>query len=185
MSSAIPIIKTFMSPDPAGVDCELTVADAADRMRANNIRHLLVVRKDQLRGVISLDDVSSAIAVAGDQGASIPVAAITRLAFTCRPETSMTVVSRHMEANHLDCAVVVEDGDVVGIFTVSDALRCLRALAAGHDVAPAVTSTLHPAPEEAGHEHPLSHVRVKRMLRSHGAAPSPNDGAAFGTVFTR
>lgn len=183
MDPRAPTISAFMTKDPCGVDHELTLADAADRMRANNIRHLLVVKDGRLQGLVSAADLQLAAALSEHSAAKTPVANATRPVYACAADTPLDEVVRTMEARHLECAVVIEPtADVVGIFTLTDALRAVRALIHGRAVEPEVVPT-HVVDQPEEREKALHTARVRRMLASHGAAPSPNDGKVFGKVF--
>lgn len=177
-----PSIRDFMTPDPAGIDEELTLADATDRMLANNIRHLLVLRDGELVGVVDSADLALANAISQRRIQEIPVTSAVRGVFRCAPDTPIEDAIQTMERNHYTCAVVVDDQHhVVGIFTVSDAFRALRRLATGRQVAPEVAPTL--APERpAERVEALPKVRVSRILASHRAGPNAAQGLTFGKV---
>ena len=180
--SNAPTIRDFMTPDPAGIDEELTLADATDRMLANNIRHLLVLRDGDLVGVVDSADLALANAVCQRPIQEIPVTSAVRGVFRCAPDTRIEDAIQTMERNHYSCAVVVDaNHHVVGVFTVSDAFRALRQLATGTKVAPEVAPTLAPEPP-AERKEVLPKVRVSRMLASHHAGPSAAQGLTFGTV---
>ena len=177
-----PSIRDFMTPDPAGIDEELTLADATDRMLANNIRHLLVLRDGELIGVVDSADLALANAVSQRRISEIPVTSAVRGVFRCAPDTPIEDAIQTMERNHYSCAVVVDDEHrVVGIFTVSDAFRALRQLATGEEVTPEVTPTLAPQ-VPAERQEALPRLRVSRMLASHHASPSAGQGLTFGKV---
>jgi CBS domain-containing protein len=180
MSADSITVSAFMTLDPCAVDEDLTLDDAADRMRANNIRHLLVLRDGHLIGVVSSRDLAFAQAVSEDSAAQTMVRAAARPALrTCLPDCPLAEVALDMEANHLDCVVVVDtEGNAKGIFTLVDALQALRTLLAGHSVAPQVVPTHKHTGASIGDTQ--MRVRVKRILRRAGASPSPNDGMAFG-----
>jgi len=170
-----------MTADPAGIDEDLTLADAIDRMLANNVRHLLVLRADELIGVVDSADLALANAITQERTADVPVRSAMRGVFRCPPDMAVTDVVRTMERNHFTCAAVVDARhNVVGIFTIADALHALRQLVLGGaepaDARPALSSDDVPSNEAP------PRVRVARMLRSSHAAPSADQGMAFGTV---
>jgi CBS domain-containing protein len=174
-----------MTPDPCGVDERLRLGDALDRMIANNIRHLVVLRGARLAGVVALDDLYIAASIAGDDADEELVTSAVRPAFMCSPDTPVAEVARQMEARRCDCAVVVDpEATVVGIFTITDALRALRQLDEGHIVEPEVMPSHNRAPYETRAHHPLpSTVRASRLVESAGASPSAGHGITFGKVF--
>lgn len=174
-------IQEFMTPQPCVVDEDLSLADAMDRMMANNIRHLVVVRDDVMIGIIDSSDLSLANAVMDEKLKDIPISRAVRGVFRCSPNMPLADVVRTMEGEHFGCVVVVDGNEVVGIFTLTDALRALRQLALDHPVQPETSSTHMPVPphERENHAH---HVRARRLLDSHHASPSANDGKVFGSV---
>ncbi len=171
-----------MTLDPCGIDEDLTLADAADRMLANNIRHLLVLREGHLIGLLDASDLALANAVTGDRIDEISVSSATRGVFRCPPDMPVVDVVCTMERNHYGCAAIVDDlNRVVGIFTTTDALQALRRVIAGHAVEPQVAPTHRPNIPEI-RESVLPRVRVERMLRDRGAAPVDAQGLVLGTV---
>lgn len=180
-SKTYPTLSDFMTHDPCGIDVDLTLADAIDRMLANDIRHLLVVADGKLVGVIDSADVALTNAITNERTAEISVRAAVRSVFVCPRDTPIHHVAQTMERNHYGCAAVVEDGFVVGIFTTTDALRALREVTLAHEVAPEVVASHRPQLAET-REKTLPEVRVKRLLKSHGASPRASDGLTFGTL---
>jgi len=171
-----PTVDRYMTADPCAIDEGLTLADAADRMQANHIHHLLVLRDTALLGVVTATDLSIALAVSGSEGAT-PVRSAVRPALVCPPHTRLVDVAARLEHDHEECAVIVDgDSQAVGIFTRTDALRALREQLLGHEVAPEATST-HMLVESGERRAVLPSVRVRRLLG--GASPSPNDGKLF------
>ncbi len=177
-----PLISEFMTPEPCGIDEDLSLADAVDRMQANNIRHLLVLRDGELLGVIDSGDLALTNATTTQVSKKILVSQAARGVFRCPPDAALTDVVRTMESQHFGCAAVVDDrGDVVGIFTVTDAFRALRSVLAGHDTTPQIEPTHHPdLPKER--QAVLPSVRVKRLLRHGNAAPAASDGMLLGST---
>ena len=121
-----------MTLTPCTADEGLSLTDAQDRMNANNIRHLLVTRNDHLVGVLSSRDITFALSLPGIKPEKLTVFhAMTTAPFTCGPRASLAEVCREMEAHRYGCAVIVDDGLVIGIFTTTDALRAVRSLITG------------------------------------------------------
>ncbi len=177
-----PLISEFMTPEPCGIDEDLSLADAVDRMQANNIRHLLVLRNGELLGVIDSADLALTNATKTQIPKKILVSEAARGVFRCRPDAALTDVVRTMESQHFGCAAVIDhDGDVVGIFTVTDAFRALRTVLAGHDTTPQVEPSHHPdLPTER--QAVLPNVRVKRLLRHANVSPAASDGMLLGNT---
>ena len=179
-------VAELMTPDPCGVDERLRLGDALDRMLANNIRHLVVLRDDRLVGVVAFDDIQVTSSVLGGHAEDATIRTAMRPAFTCTPDTPVAEIARAMESGRCDCAVVLDaDGTaVVGIFTIADALRGLRQLDEGHLVRREHVPTHHLETHEPRHGRPLVPVRAGSILSEHHAAPRPSD-AALGKTFQR
>jgi acetoin utilization protein AcuB len=138
----LPTVGAFMTPTPCTADEGLSLVDAQDRMNANNIRHLLVTRNDHLVGVLSSRDITFALSLPGVKPEKLTVFhAMTTAPFTCGPNAELAAVCQEMEAHRYGCAVIVDDGLVIGIFTTTDALRAVRALVTGEPVEPMVKPT--------------------------------------------
>lgn len=170
-----------MTPKPCVIDESLTLADAMDRMLANNIRHLVVVSNEQAVGIVDAADLGLISGLWSESPREITVKKAKRPLFQCSSTAPVTEVVRTMENHHYTCAVIVDEGHVVGIFTLTDALRALRQLAMGRPVEPEVEPTHRPqlAPER---EKTPPRVHARSMLHDRGASPSASDGLAFGTV---
>jgi CBS domain-containing protein len=95
-------------------------------MADNGIRHLPVLERGALIGVVSQRDLYFVETIAGvDKFADKVEDAMTNDARSFGPETPIAEVAREMYEHKLGCAVVVERDRVVGIFTAMDALRIL------------------------------------------------------------
>ena len=116
-----------MTKNPCTVDAGLSVADAQQRMAQNKIRHLLVVTADRLVGVVSNRDLALAAALGGETKTTVE-AAMRPSVYVCDASTPLAAVAYDMEANRYGCAVVLEDGRAVGIFTTVDAIELARKL---------------------------------------------------------
>jgi acetoin utilization protein AcuB len=138
-----PTVGDYMTKTPATVNAGLTLADALDRMYADNVRHLPVVDDgDKLVGLISTRDVAVAASIRGLDPKKITVgAAMSGTPFTCEADASLSEVVMAMEGDRLGSTVVTGDGKPVGMFTTTDALRAVRSLIAGRPVAPASEAT--------------------------------------------
>ncbi len=168
-------IAEVMTRQPCTVAPDLSLADAQERMYVNNIRHLVVTESGFVRGVISTRDISFVSTLTTVEPAKIQVsAAMTSQPYTCTPETTVLEVARQMEQHRYGCAVIVENGAPVGMFTTTDALRVLRCSLTGEAVTPEVKPT-HIVEQPAEREKIEHHTRVGTQ----GA--SRNMGRAFDT----
>lgn len=156
-----PTISDFMTPLPATVDSELSLADAVDRMYSDNIRHLPVVDEaGKLVGVVSTRDIAVAASVRGvDPTKAKVTSAMAHEPYSAASDTPLMDVIQHMEKDRLGSAMVVSDGKPVGIFTTTDAMRALRCFMAGEMVEPEVKPT-HIV--DHGEREAANHPRMKR-----------------------
>lgn len=160
----LPTVGDFMTLTPCTADEGLSLTDAQDRMNANNIRYLLVTRNDHLVGVLSSRDITFALSLPGVKPEKLTVFhAMTTAPFTCGPKASLAEVCKEMEAHRYGCAVIVDEGLVIGIFTTTDALRAVRALITGEDVQPMVKPT-HVVDQPRVRPHVEHSVRVGDLV---------------------
>ncbi len=124
-----PNVARFMSATPVVVEQERTLAEAHDLMRRHGIRHLPVLDRGRLVGVVSQRDLYLLETLRGVDIATERVAeAMTADPFTTSPDAPLDAVAAEMADHKYGCAVVMEDGGVVGVFTTVDALRALATL---------------------------------------------------------
>ena len=169
-------VANFMTLQPCTVDHGLSLEDAEDRMRANNIRHLLVTEESRLVGVLSTRDVSLGRTIKGKKNAEPSLADVmSRHVYTCAADTPLEDVAGEMEKHRYGCAVVLDDDFVVGIFTTTDAMRALRAVIAGEHVTRKTYPT-HLLDVSAEREKVERHVRLSDRIVNYG-----NDGT-IGSV---
>jgi len=124
-----PTIASYMTRSPVLVDRTTTMARALRTMDEQGFRHLPVVEAGNLVGCVSkralkivenMRGVDSAMCVVGDFILGPP--------YAVSPDASLREVARAMAENKYGSAVVVEGGEVVGVFTTTDALRALAAI---------------------------------------------------------
>jgi acetoin utilization protein AcuB len=155
MSANEPTVAQFMTEMPATADEGLLLADAQERMFIDNIRHLVVQRDGHPVGILSSRDAAMALSLPGVDKKKLTVgAAMTKNPYSVRASAPISEVAYQMEAHRWGCAIVVEGGDAIGVFTTTDALRALRQLATGKAAEPAVRPE-HLPPEEAAHARPF------------------------------
>jgi CBS domain-containing protein len=123
---AIPPIKALMTPFPYFIDLDAALVGAQEMMGPHEIRHLPVMSKGRLVGVVS----EPAIARALEPGTGGPPKGdlLVRDAAELEPyivdlSVPADVVLTQMAERHVDVAVVVKHGRLAGIFTMTDAFR--------------------------------------------------------------
>lgn len=126
-----PSVGSFMTEAPHSIGVNQPLAVAHKMMRDNGIRHLPVLRGGELVGLLSQRDLYLVETLHDvDPAETLVEDAMTSSVFQVTPRTSLRTVAAKMAAKKYGCAVVMEDGDVVGIFTHIDALRALHQLLA-------------------------------------------------------
>lgn len=121
-----------MSPFPHTVGADQTLAVAKSLMQEHNIRHLPVRSFGEIVGVLTERDIHFSVAIEKKTAEQLKVeSAYTREPFIVAPDTPLDVVALKMAHEHIGCAIVVDKGELVGIFTTVDACRALGELAGG------------------------------------------------------
>ena len=125
------LVQDLMTRSPLTIDASSSVADAKRLMKRTGVRHLPVTDEGSLVGLISDRDVKLIEAHSHASPAEIALAeAMSRAPWTVAPSTPLEVAVRHMARHKLGSSVVVDNDQVVGIFTSQDGLRALAQLLA-------------------------------------------------------
>jgi acetoin utilization protein AcuB len=123
-------VEQYMSRNPATVGKDEPLVAAHRIMQSNRIRHLPVLHQGRLVGVVSERDLYLLETVKNVDPRREPVEeAMTAFPFTVPPEASLTEVAGQMLKHRYGSALVVQEGNLVGIFTRADALRALTEMA--------------------------------------------------------
>jgi CBS domain-containing protein len=119
-------LAEVMTRSPLTIQAGETLAHAYDAMKEHGLRHLPVLDGQRLVGVVSLRDLYVVEAVAPESEPPQHVAqAMEREIYTVAPGDRVRDVARTMGEHKYGCAVVVDVGRVVGVFTSTDALALL------------------------------------------------------------
>ncbi len=95
-------------------------------MREHAVHHLPVLTDGKLVGVVSMADLHLIETIKDVDAKEVQIGeAMTPKPFTVSPATSLRVAALEMWRQHCGSAVVLDDERVVGVFTVTDALRAL------------------------------------------------------------
>lgn len=117
-------MRDVMTGTPYTIGSDQTLAQAHRLMRERGLRHLPVLRGGRLVGVLSQRDLYFLESLSGIDVEIDEVAdAMTPDVYTVGPGEPLREVARTMAERKLGCAVIVEADRVLGIFTVTDALR--------------------------------------------------------------
>ena len=125
---AMPRIGSVMTPFPYSLGPEDSLDKARRLMAEHGIRHLPVMVSGRPAGVITDQDLRRA-AAAGSAETPQRVGEL-ELSATCEFDISapLDLVLDEMAGRHLDSALVLKGGRLVGIFTATDACRTFAEL---------------------------------------------------------
>ena len=124
----IPLIKSVMTPFPYSLDMDDTIDAASKMMAEHDIRHLPVTDKGRPVGVISSKDIKRALDTqhSGSGEEDHLVRDIANLdIYIVDFAAPLDDVVLEMASQHNATALVVRKGRLIGIFTASDAFKCL------------------------------------------------------------
>jgi acetoin utilization protein AcuB len=131
-------VYRWMTPCPQTVQPAATMFDALVMMRQHGIRHLPVVDRGDLVGIVSERDLAFADRFLEGRDASV-ASMMSRDPYVAVPNALLSDACASMARDKYGSAVIVDRGNVVGVFTAVDALR---AIAATHPR----EASLHPVP---------------------------------------
>jgi len=128
-------VRDWMTSDPITISGNTTLPEAYWLMLDNNIRRLLIVDKNLLVGIVTMDDlrssfhseISTIIPLRFNEILSkMPVRQfMSKDPITIAPEANVIEAARKMLEHKISTLPVMESGEVVGIITESDLFRIL------------------------------------------------------------
>ena len=113
----VPTIASLMTRSPLAVSPVTSVVAASQLAAERRIRHLLVLERDELVGVLCVCDLHAAPAAAR------VAECMTRNVVTASPETSPRAAAIAMRRLRIGSLPVTREGAVLGILTRADLLR--------------------------------------------------------------
>lgn len=129
----IPTIADCMTRDPVTIPSDLSLADAQLRMFDYGIRHLPVVDGGHVVGIVSERDIAMITGIPGvDKNRVQIVEAMVPNPYIVGPNTPLLDVCSAMLEHKMGSAVIMDQGKLLGIFSIVDALAQLVAML-GHD----------------------------------------------------
>jgi acetoin utilization protein AcuB len=125
-SSSGTTVQDYMTRAPRSIRPGQTLAEAHRLMRKHHIRHLPVLDRGKLVGIVSQRDLMLIETLPDVNPGEVPVEdAMIGEVFVVAPGAPLGGVASRMAARKLGAAIVVAKGRVVGVFTVTDACRAL------------------------------------------------------------
>ncbi len=129
MSKPIPTIQKYMTTTPHSISADQTLAAASKMMEQHSIRHLPVLEANKLLGVLTDRDLKFVETFRDVDPATLTVAdAMIEKPYVVSPDTPLDEVVATMASEKYGSAIVVQNHNVVGIFTTVDACRALAEL---------------------------------------------------------
>lgn len=126
-------ISDCMTPNPVTIPADLSLADAMLRMYDHDIRHLPVIDQGHVVGIVSERDLAMVTGIPGvDKNRVMITEAMVPHPYIVRSDTPLIEVCSTMLERKLGSAVIMDGGELHGIFSVVDALAQLVAML-GHD----------------------------------------------------
>lgn len=132
-----------MTSDPITVSSSTTLPEAYWLMVENNIRRLLVVDKDRLVGIVTMEDLRGSfhteiIAInplkVNEMLSELPVRQLmSKNPMTIAPTANVVEAARKMLEHKISTLPVMDSGKIVGIITESDLFRVLVDICIGKE----------------------------------------------------
>jgi acetoin utilization protein AcuB len=122
-------VQQFMTRSPHTIDHDRSVSDAHRLMRDNDIRHLPVLQAGKLVGIVPQRDLHMLASFKDIDPDAVPVSqAMSTEVYTVGPSASVRQIASEMATQKYGSAVVMDQAQVIGVFTTIDALGVLYGL---------------------------------------------------------
>ncbi len=119
-------IADYMTPSPHSIGYDQPLAHAHHVMRDHQIRHLPVLNRGHLVGMLSDRDLAFIENLKDVDATKVRVDdAMTPSPYSVSKSARLGDVAKEMAEHRYGSAVVMENDHVVGVFTTVDALRAL------------------------------------------------------------
>lgn len=126
---SIPAVQKYMTHVPKSIGYDQTIAQAREVMQSLRARHLPVLDGGKLVGILSDRDINLVLQFNDVDPKTLKVEeAYTPDPYFTAPTTPLNEVVAHMADKKFGCAIIVDNGKVVGIFTETDAYKALAEL---------------------------------------------------------
>lgn len=126
---SIPAVQKYMTYVPKSIGYDQTIAQAREFMSKLHLRHLPVLKGGKLVGILTDRDINLVLQFNDVDPTTLKVEeAYTPEPYVTSPEAPLNEVVAHMAEKKYGCALIVDNGKLVGIFTEVDAYRALSDL---------------------------------------------------------
>jgi CBS domain-containing protein len=113
-------------PEIWSIDPDATVYEALKLMAEKNVGALLVMKGDQLAGIISERDYARKVILQDKSSMTVPVREImTNRVFCVNPDTSMDECMALMTEKHIRHLPVLADDAVAGVVSIGDVVKAI------------------------------------------------------------
>jgi CBS domain-containing protein len=128
MAGVLMKIKDIMSKEIACVDAKSTAADAAKKMKDQNVGSVLIIDQDQLKGLVTDRAIATKAVAAEKDPRTLPVTDImTREIIGCSEDDDVFDVLQTMGKNQVRRLPVVNDqSQLVGVVSMADIALQMR-----------------------------------------------------------
>ena len=119
-------IERYMTLAPTAVSADCPLAEARDRMREARVHHLPVLIGSKLVGLVTESDLGAFEDLPEIQRHRLRVADVmVPMPLAVATDAPLAQVAREMLRSRSSAAVVLDESQVVGVFTLTDGLRAL------------------------------------------------------------
>lgn len=129
MSKSIPVVQKYMTYVPKSIGFDRPISLAINLMNEMQIRHLPVLKEGKLVGVLTDRDIKLITSFKDvNPETTVVEEACTFDPYFTKPSTPMNEVVSQMANKKYGCAVVVDNGKLVGILTETDVYKAFSEL---------------------------------------------------------
>lgn len=129
MTKPIPQIMKYMTTTPLTIEKDSSLIEAADLMQKNQIRHLPVMNRGKIEGILTSTDVALIRGLRGIDMEKMKVSdCYTPNPYKVKPDALLDEVLVEMADKKYGCVIINDNDHLVGIFTWIDALKATKTL---------------------------------------------------------
>jgi acetoin utilization protein AcuB len=172
------VVDDFMTRTVHTIGTQSPLSEAHRLMNEHAIRHLPVLKRGRLVGVVSMRDLHLIETLKGVDPKEVAVEeAMAQEAYTVPPGTELLEVARTMALHKYGSALVARDGHVEGIFTTIDALKALESLLSAPGARAAPAPRRKTTPRQLGKKRAPSKAAARKGGRTTAKRPAGKSAA--------